>query len=255
MKLLNFFILIFLILTIIVACNKESDLRPIEQNTSVNFIDNKDSLTFRQEFWDRFQRITPCEARAITFFIDNNCIGTPYQNAIFDAVVAYNNVNGSSLQFNQTNSQGDADLVFDCVTGDGCGEAIASPPFPANIPGFPNTVTTFPSGGTIGGLIHLEIGWTSCPCTEPGCNFVGFEPPCMFQRTVMHEIAHTLGLAHNDDVTGTNVPGTPNVNDDPNSVFNSGPTTFGNCDWCDAPCVFNANDITAIQFLMQLFIR
>ena len=182
-----------------------------------------------------FNYPTPCEALYITYFVNGNCDGTVYEDAIVDGIQEFNNA-PVGLFFIEVDNAADADIVMDCVDGDTCGEGVTS--FPANNLSIPSS------------SIDFEIMWEFCQCTDDStdCNFTGDQPACMFTRTVMHEIGHAIGIHHNGE--GTWIPGTPNTGNDPNSIFNSGPVTSNvNCDWCDSPCVFSDNDLTALQII------
>lgn len=195
-------------------------------------------IELRQDEIPDFNFLEGCEPANITFFINPNCNGTVYANAILNGIEEFNN-SPTGIGLTQVGSAAAADIVLSCVDGNNCGEGVAF---------FNDDILD-----TREANINLEILWENCLCTDPnqaGCNLIGFEPACMFTRTVMHELGHALGIHHNGE--GDHIAGTPNTGNDLNSVFNSGPVTNGNCDWCDAPCVFNANDLTALQILYPL---
>ena len=200
----------------------------------------------RQFTMGGFNTILPCEAEDIDVFFEPCFNETGYADAIPASLDAFNALN-SPLNFNLVSSAAAADLVFSCRQGGCCGCANASfpvPDHPQDAP--PNTQTFFPSGGSIGAEIALNINWAFCPdnCTPQELNL------CFFMRTVMHEIMHILGLYHNDQV-GVNpihIPGTP-TGADPGSVINSGGFEFGQGNWCNPSCEFSEADLTALDFL------
>jgi len=246
---LSFLLLSYLFLTI-TSCTKE------ESSFKDKISDFE--LELRQYKLSGFENdLTPCEAANLTYYIDDCFTGTGYDGAIQAAMNAYNEA-PISLFWTQVSDPNEADLTFDCETGN-CGTGVASPPidveeaYPNVFPEGsvdPNVQTTFPSGGTIGSLIYLATPeWDNCKCDEEELD------QCFFMTTVMHEVGHTLGLMHNDlggfsSLAAEHIPGTP-TGADPESIFNSGTYhIFGQeVGFCERPCTFGANDINALQSL------
>ncbi len=196
---------------------------------------------------DDFTFITPCEAAdGIRVFFES-CDGTPYEDAIPAALNEYNNA-PIAINFIIAEDVNDADLVIECTNGGGCGFANAAFPDPNN-PGdsAPNDQTFFPSGGSIGSGIQLDVNWTNCLCTNEELT------QCFFMHTVMHEIAHTLGFYHNDQigVDPVHVQGTP-TGFDAGSIINSGGGEIAAGNFCTSTCQLNQNDILALQTLYPI---
>ncbi len=214
---------------------------------------NLDTDNRQWVFSDFTNQISTCEAQNLTYFIEDCFIGTEYDGIIEASMQAYNNA-PLNLNWSEVNTAEAADLVFDCAQGGLCGQAAAS--FPVDLEALhpnliaagsivPNVQTIFPSGGSIGGLILVNVNPTTCPCTDDELNI------CFFRNTIMHEVAHALGLTHNDieailttNGLATHVDGTP-TGADPSSIINSG--NVG--DWCVQTCTFSPSDIIALQSL------
>lgn len=224
----------------IMACDKN------EVITSDLKTDNQ--VTLRQDASPSFPKITACEASQLTYYIYPSCLGTEWVNAITSSMNTYN-IAGSSIHFSQVISAIDADIVFHCIDSGFCsgGKAVNHPSF-------------FPSGGQVLDSVVLDINWTTCPC-EGDTAFMGNIPlglhcdyennimdlECMYQRTVLHEVGHALGIAHNGEANW--IPGTPDTYYDPMSIFNSASVSIDNCELCNPNCYFNANDLIAIRTL------
>lgn len=225
-------------LFLVISCNKE----PLPNTT-----EKEVEIDLRQYYMgdNDFTYVTGCDiVNGITVFIDPCFAGTPYAAAIPAALQRYNDA-PTILSYVIVNNAAAADLVFDCVEGGCCGCANAAFPDPNNPgDGVPNQQTTFPSGGTLGSGIALNVNWTNCPCTNAELD------QCFFMHTVMHEIAHTLGYYHNDQtgVSPVHVDGTP-TGFDPGSIINSGPGEVEHGTFCEGSCDFNHNDIKALQAL------
>lgn len=235
------FYLILSFFLLVVGCSKD-----FEEDTATpeNYIE----IESRQYQLLGFTNdLTPCEAANLTYYVDDCFIGTGYDGAIQAAMSMYSEA-PISLKWKQVNDESEADLVFNCKEGD-CGEGVASPPidvlevYPLN---FPNGIelnvqTTFPSGGSIGGLIKLAVGWETCMCDD--------QNPCLYIPSVLHEVGHALGLMHNRNTpVHQHIPGTP-TGYDPTSFMNEAifDIAFGN--FCNRPCEINGNDLFALQSL------
>lgn len=197
---------------------------------------------------DDFTYISPCEAKAGIKVFFESCNGSPYENAIPAALEEYNNAH-IATNFVIVSNENDADLVIRCFQGGccGCGSAAFPDPNVMLIENPPNQQTFFPSGGSIGSQIFLDVNWTECICTSAQLN------QCFFKHTVMHEIAHTLGFYHNDELgpDPAYVIGTP-IGFDPGSIINSGSGENNIGNFCTASCQFNTNDIKALQTLYPI---
>ena len=243
----------------------------VDHDELLSDIDSNDNIETRQfSMTDFTNPISPCEASNLTYFVDPCFDGSGYDGGIQAGMQAINDA-PLSLFWTEVDNAADADLVFDCQGIGSCGTGVASPPIDLEAihptifgPGAPcgafnpNDQTNFPSGGSIGGTIELFAGvGANCPCTAAELDV------CFFMGTAMHEVVHTLGFFHNDladDLPtagpcadalvgielGTHIPGTP-MGVDPGSIINSGPFLDGAGLWCDRPCEFNANDLTALQ--------
>lgn len=239
------YILFVLAVVAVISCNKEDDKElPIKENINIE-------IEERQTYLTEFQPINACEASSINVFIDDCFNETGYATGIPAALEVFNEA-PTSLNFIIVENSDEADIVFSCEDGGICGEAIASFPLEGieEIDGFEdNVVTTFPSGGTLGGSIILNTNWEGCPC--------GVLDECFFMHTAIHELFHTLGFIHNDQqgITfpapfGTAlVPGTSAAPYEIGSVINSGPSEVAARNWCNASCEFSENDLLALQFL------
>ena len=220
--------MILFLAVIIYSCNDEP-IEPIEEVTKSN-----ETITSRQDEIEGFEFMDPCEAAQITYFIDESCISSINHTAIVEAITAYNNVPGTSINMTPTVSAESATINFTCDESStaACGGGA-----------------TTDIGETNGTEVFLLNSWGSCPCTDDtdDCNYTGDVSACMLLRTAMHEIGHALGIEHNGE--GIQIDGTPLNGNDPLSIFNGGSVDFDNCNWCTAPCEFTAGDILAIQTL------
>jgi len=188
----------------------------------------------------------------ISIFIPDDC-GPNWTNGILDAIQAYNDTD-TGINFEQTMDEDDADISFSCLdfaegfdpdSGQDLSNVIG-------IGEVPNV------NGGIGAETFLNTDF------EITCGV-----PCFFQGVVMHELGHNLGLFHNENteaqrgavgdiiddgdgtftfsgegddlvwIEGTIAEGT----NDPTSIFNEATGCFV------ANCVFNANDIIALETL------
>ncbi len=242
---LTYFSLLFMLLCFGCSDNLEIDHEAVISDS--NEIESR-QIQFNQDLW---QLITPCEASNLTYFLDPSCVGSPYEDVYHAAMREYNQLD-LTIQFTPVQNAAEADLVFVCRDGGVCGGANASAPFDEDdLPGFsaPNVQTFFDSGGSIGGQIDFSINWDRCPCTdEDSCNFLDFEPLCMFKKTIMHEVGHVLGIAHNSETFGTLIEGSNPDTYQPGSVFNAGPNADRGCRWCQ-DCEFTEDDIFALESL------
>lgn len=228
--------LTIILCSILFACNKEVDMLKPENEKVIS----------RQSYYTDFTPVTPCEASQIKVFINNCFTGTPYEQAIPEALSIYNDA-PISLNYTIVEDTEDADLIFNCTEGQPCGYGFANTPVQGN---GDITTTTFPSGGTIGREIKLGINWTNCPCAEEDLDI------CFFIHTALHEIMHTVGFTHNDNQSSSNVTlveGTPTDSYDPESIINSGPIEFFYGDFCNPSCTFNENDLIALRHLYPPF--
>ncbi len=103
-----------------------------------------------------------------------------------------------------------------------------------------------PISGVIGDTIRINTAYpaASCICVPTDLTV------CRLTNVILHEIGHTIGLGHNDEIAGsaffTQIAGTP-TGFDAGSIFNSGPSEGRG--YCDLGCTFNENDILALQAL------
>lgn len=253
MKNLNL-LFICLVVALFIGCNKDAEWPAFETDSSELRLNQSGA---RQSYWDLFQPITPCEATNLKYYIDSSCAGTDYVEAMARATQAYTEA-PISIAFFEVSTAAEADMIFNCQSGTTCLTGEASPPFldPNGNPDY--SFTTFPSGGTVGKELYFTIIWDECDCSgagqSEGEDYEQFI--CSMQRTVMHEIGHALGIAHNGDNgmygNPTHLTGTPNIKYDPGSIFNSGAALTDHDAWCDSPCTFNGNDITILQYLYPL---
>lgn len=212
---------------------------------------NEDLATDRQFIFNPtvWPKINSCEARTLKYYIDPACIGTVYELAISQAIAEYNALE-SSLHYTHTTAYNEAHLFFHCHEGGSCGGGATTTPLSNQVDPLlaPSSVTTFPSGGKIGAEVQLPL-WDYCVCNDlNNCNSAFDINSCMFKRLVMHEIGHTIGIAHNDGVASNTVQWGPPAGYQETSVFNSGQQLALACNWCHIQlCNFNEHDITIIE--------
>lgn len=216
---------------------------------------SQEDINKRQSYGTNFDVITPCEASGLTYFVDENCDNTDYQDAIAEVIEKYNQA-GTSIHFSVASSEEEADLIIRCVDVLSCTSGSASTPWDSPFNNLiPDKITTFDSGGKIGGELWLGLGDDdSCNC-ESVINS-GYSKSCLYQSVVIHEMMHILGFHHNESF-GIQVPGTfepvaETVGYDPGSVINSGSAEGKKNEiknWCKRPCDFNENDLTALRCL------
>jgi|GEM_PF-1542298 len=247
MKRLLILPLIFCLL-FIVGCQKDFEEKPVKKFTRCEAPHQQENVGDRQWYMNGFTPITACEASSINVFIDPCLHDTPYATAIPTGLQAYNDA-PISINFTLVKNPANADLTFFCWDGDDlgeddincCGCANAAFPDPGNTGDTaPNDQTFFPSGGSIGSEIALVVNWWDCPCDAAELT------ECLFASTVMHEIAHTLGFYHNDQVgvDPVHVDGTP-MGYESNSIINAYLD-------CESPCIFSEDDLEALQLLYPL---
>ena len=221
------------------------------------------NLSPRQNYYRNFQKITPCEASGLTYYIDEACVGSTYMDAIPYAMDKINGV-GSSINFTRIYDESEADLVFDCTDLLLCTRGLASTPEPdqplSSRPWAVFEHTLFPSGGTIGGRVWLGLPENGiCSCNHVTDH--DYTPLCLFASVVLHEMGHAIGFGHNDliddqtrrvvHINGTFEPNPGENNYDPGSVMNSGESHLiaNDGELCKRPCDYNQNDIAAIHAL------
>ncbi len=242
MKILNL-VYLFIFILFLVACKDDSE---DITGTLIEEIQTDD----RQRVATNFQVITPCEAFEITFYIDQSCVGTDYENGVLEAINEYNDLD-LTLRYIPAASATGADLIFNCVDGDWCAFGIGSTPSPLD----GGVTTTFSSGGQMGGEVTFSTNWEYCPCTDwSNCEFAEI-PACAFKRAAMRAIGQTLGMLDNDANNGVHVPYTPNGNQSSNvhgtsSIFNDLLYSMlsENCEYCQE-CEFNWADVLALAYL------
>lgn len=232
MKNLNY--LIFLIVSIIIftaSCTKEQS--EISDDTNIVKVES------RQDAIPGFVYPTPCEASEITIWIDpDQCGGTVYEDAIHEAIAAYENT-PTALGFVEIDNEWEADIIIVCLeySDADCGDTDVF--FQSTDPWHPEVSD---------GVIQLFMDWEYCMCTDENseCGFEEEIPDCLLKRAVMKSLGFALGLHHNGE--GNYIDGTPDTTYDPGSIFNDVPVIKDNCEWCNT-CEFTEGDIEALQSL------
>lgn len=219
---------------LITSCEQESIILPDEVQ------DNADSGILSRHGHigglGVFDPITAQEAASLRVYIDPCFVGTVYEDAIPAALQEFQ-ASATIFRFTIIPFPNYAHLTFSCDDGNVCGQGLGSPPLPP-------TATFFPSGGAIGNEITLMTTWNSCPCTPEELD------QCYFERTVLHEIFHSLGFVHNDEQEFfTHAEGTPTDDYIPGSVINSGQSEYNSGNLCNPTCVLSEWDLIALRDL------
>ncbi|WP_160717716.1 M57 family metalloprotease [Chitinophaga solisilvae] len=134
----------------------------------------------------------------------------------------------SELNFavNQYNTVGSTSLHMSVVTGATYDVLIRDANLGPGVCGLSN----FPTGGAPGNLIQINKSYIS------GHSFA------QRQRTIAHELGHTIGLSHTNEMGGVAIPGTPV---DPLSLMNAGECGTG-------ATMLSNYDKAAIRYLYPL---
>jgi len=239
MRTIKFFIL-FAFLACIFSCSQDDQIESLDQ------LEN-DSIEKRQVTIANWE---PASCVTLKIRVDGNCVSN-WSRAVRKAILEFNKIPDVSFKMESV-SNGPADIVVNCVDFG---------------PGFSNLygLSEIPTmDGQIGNDIYLNTDF------DDNCTDV-----CWFQSIVMHELAHNLGILHNEEnlgspigpigdktydnstggftytfpdltITAMQIAGT-SQGSEIGSVFNTSTAD------CSTPnCTFTANDILALQTLYPL---